>query len=220
MKIFLDTADIEEIRAANETGLISGVTTNPSLIASNGGDRSFPSAIADIHDEFPHLESISAEVVGDNADEMFDLAETFFNWGNVTIKVPCTQEGLKSCTRIARLGYKVNVTLVFSVAQAILAEKAGAAYISPFVGRLEDQSVNGLDLIKDLRELYSGHGRFTTTQILAASIRDVRQVEQCALRGADIATVPPKVFWKMYDNILTTKGLENFEQDWKRVTFS
>ena len=218
MKLFLDTADLEEIRAANETGLISGVTTNPSLLAGSS-DKSLVDCIEEIHFEFPHFESISAEVVGDNDEHMYELAESFFEWSNVTIKLPCTVDGLKACSKIASTGRKVNVTLVFSVAQAILAEKSGAAYISPFVGRLEDQSVDGLGLIKDLKELYSGHGRFTTTQILSASIRDVRQVEQCALLGSDIATVPPKVFWKMYDHILTQKGNETFAQDWEKVRF-
>lgn len=216
MKIFLDTADIEEIIAANATGLISGVTTNPTLMARSA-EKPFLEVIEEIQEACPHLESISAEVVGDNADHMYELAEPFANLGNVTIKLPCTPDGLQACTRLASEGRKVNVTLVFTVAQAILAEKAGAAYISPFVGRLEDHGADGLNLINDLRELYSGHGRFTTTQILAASIRNVKQVEQCALLGADIVTVPPKVFWAMYENILTEKGLEKFEEDWAKL---
>ena len=135
----------------------------------------------------------------------------------MTIKVPCTVEGLKACTALAVNNYKVNVTLIFSVAQAILAEKAGASYVSPFVGRWLDNSVDGIQLIKDIREVYSGNGKFTTTQILGASIRDVHQVEQSAKFGADIVTIPPVVFWAMYKNVMTEKGLEQFQKDWDQV---
>ena len=146
---------------------------------------------------------------------MIDQANQFQGLWNVTIKVPCTVEGLKACTALAVNGYKVNVTLVFSVAQAILSEKAGATYISPFVGRWEDNSVDGLGLIRNIREVYTGDNRFTTTQILGASVRDVRQVEQCALFGADVVTIPPLVFWSMYKNVMTEKGLATFQKDWE-----
>ena len=215
MKIFLDTADVTEISKAHETGLISGVTTNPTLIKRSGRDP--VEVIKEISSKFKSLQSISAEVVADTAAEMVDQAQAFNGLWNVTIKVPCTVEGLKACTALAMTNYKVNVTLVFSVAQAILAEKAGATYISPFIGRWADNSVDGVELIKNIRKAYTGNDQFTTTQILGASIRDVYQVEQCAIAGADIATIPPKVFWGMYKNVLTDKGLEQFQKDWEET---
>ena len=215
MKIFLDTAEIDMISPAYSTGLINGITTNPTLIKRSGRDP--VEVIKEMSAAFPNLESISAEVVADTAEEMVDQAQAFNGLWNVTIKVPCTVEGLKACTALAVNNYKVNVTLVFSVAQAILAEKAGASYVSPFVGRWMDNSVDGIGLIKGIRHLYTGDGRFTTTQILGASIRDVRQVEQCFKYGADIVTIPPTVFWAMYKNVLTEKGLEQFQKDWDSV---
>ena len=218
MKIFLDTADVAEIAKAHETGLVNGVTTNPTLIKRSGRDP--VEVIKEISSSFASLESISAEVVADTAEEMVDQAQAFNGLWNVTIKVPCTVEGLKACTALAMNQYKVNVTLVFSLAQAILAEKAGAMYVSPFVGRWMDNSIDGIGLIKDIRHAYTGNGQFTTTQILGASLRDVRQVEQCALAGADIVTIPSKVFWAMYNNVLTDKGLEQFQKDWDSVQAS
>jgi transaldolase len=215
MKIFLDTADVDEIAKAHETGLISGVTTNPTLIKRSGRDP--VEVIKEISSKFKSLQSISAEVVADTAAEMVDQAQAFNGLWNVTIKVPCTVEGLKACTALAMTNYKVNVTLVFSVAQAILAEKAGATYISPFIGRWADNSVDGIELIKNIRKAYTGNDQFTTTQILGASIRDVYQVEKCAIAGADIATIPSKVFWGMYKNVLTDKGLEQFQKDWEET---
>ena len=218
MKIFLDTADVDMIRPAYSTGLINGVTTNPTLIRKSGRDPI--EVIKEMSVDFPNLQSISAEVVADTAEEMVDQAQAFNGFWNVTIKVPCTVEGLKACTALAATNYKVNVTLIFSAAQAILAEKAGASFVSPFVGRWLDNSVDGIQLIKDIRELYTGGGRFTTTQILGASIRDVRQVEQAFKYGADIVTIPPTVFWAMYKNVLTDKGLEQFQKDWDAVQAS
>ena len=219
MKIFLDTAEVPEIKKAFETGLIDGITTNPTLIKKSGRDP--VEVIKEISSLSPStVQSISAEVVADTAEEMVDQAQAFNGLWNVTIKVPCTVEGLKACTALAVNNYKVNVTLVFSVAQAILAEKAGASYVSPFVGRWMDNSVDGIDLIKNIRSVYTGEGRFTTTQILGASIRDAYQVEQCALAGADIVTIPPKVFWAMYKNVLTDKGLDQFQKDWESVQAS
>lgn len=215
MKIFLDTADVDMIGPAYATGLIDGVTTNPTLIKKSGRDPI--KVIKEISSSFSTLQSISAEVVADTAEEMIDQANEFNGLWNVTIKVPCTVEGLKACTALVVNNYKVNVTLIFSVAQAILAEKAGATYISPFVGRWLDNSVDGLQLIKDIREVYSGRDRFTTTQILGASIRDVRQVEQAAKFGADVVTIPPTVFWAMYKNVMTEKGLEQFQKDWDSI---
>ena len=218
MKIFLDTADVTEIAKAHETGLVNGVTTNPTLIKKSGRDP--VEVIKEISTSFSSLQSVSAEVVADTAEEMIDQAQAFNGLWNVTIKVPCTVEGLKACTALAMNQYKVNVTLIFSLAQAILAEKSGAAYVSPFVGRWMDNSIDGIGLIKDIRQAYTGNGQFTTTQILSASVRDVRQVEQCALAGTDVVTIPPKVFWAMYNNVLTDKGLEQFQKDWDSVQAS
>ena len=214
MKIFLDTADVSLIGPAYDTGLLDGVTTNPSLILKSG--RQLQEVIQEIATIFPELESISAEVVADTAEEMLSQAEKYYSISPaVTIKVPCTVEGLKACKFLSKLGIKTNVTLVFSVAQAILASKAGATFISPFVGRWMDNSVDGIELIKNIRKVFNHSG--TTTQILAASLRDVRQVEQSALYGADVVTIPPVVFWGMYKNIMTEKGLELFQKDWEEV---
>ena len=215
MKIFLDTADVDMIAPAYETGLIDGITTNPTLIKRSGRDPI--EVIQEIATEFKMLQSISAEVVADTAEEMYEQAQAFKDYRTVTIKVPCTVEGLKACRMIREEQKSVNVTLVFSVAQAILAEKAGASYVSPFVGRWVDNSVDGIGLIKDIKRVYNNHGRFQTTNVLSASLRDVRQVEQSFLMGADVCTIPPLVFWKMYKNILTDKGLELFQADWDDV---
>lgn len=214
MKIFLDTADVSFISPAYETGLLDGVTTNPTLILKSG--RQLQEVIENISTAFPELESISAEVVADDAEEMLSQAQRYYSIAPaVTIKVPCTVEGLKACKYLSGLGIKTNVTLVFSVAQAILASKAGATYISPFVGRWQDQSIDGIEIIKNIRKVFDYSG--TNTQILGASIRDVRQVEQSALAGTDVVTIPPVVFWGLYKNVLTEKGLELFQKDWNEV---
>jgi len=214
MKIFLDTADVSLIGPAYDTGLLDGVTTNPSLILKSG--RQLQEVIQEIATIFSELESISAEVVAETSDEMLSQAKKYYTIKpNVTIKVPCTVEGLKACKFLSNVGIKTNVTLVFSVAQAILASKAGATYISPFVGRWMDNSIDGIELIKNIRKAFDYSG--TSTQILAASLRDVRQVEQSALAGADVVTIPPVVFWSMYKNIMTDKGLELFQKDWDDV---
>jgi transaldolase len=214
MKIFLDTADVSMISPAYETGLLDGVTTNPTLILRSG--RQLLEVIDEISNIFPDLQSISAEVVADTAEEMLSQAQQYYSIAPaVTIKVPCTVEGLKTCKFLTDKGIQVNVTLVFSVSQAILASKAGATFISPFVGRWMDNSVDGIELIKNIRKAFDYSG--TSTQILAASLRDVRQVEQSALCGADVVTIPPVVFWSMYKNIMTDKGLELFQKDWNSV---
>ncbi len=213
MKIFLDTADVSFIQPAYETGLIDGVTTNPSLILKSG--RQLLEVIEELS-KFQNLQSISAEVVAETADEMLSEAKKFYSIAPaVTIKVPCTVEGLKACKFLSSNGIQTNVTLVFSVAQAILASKAGARFISPFVGRWMDNSIDGIEIIRNIRKAFDYSG--TSTQILAASIRDVRQVEQAALNGADVVTIPPVVFWGMYKNILTDKGLDLFQKDWEEV---
>ena len=214
MKIFLDTADVSMISPAYETGLLDGVTTNPTLILKSG--RQLQEVIEEISKSFSKLESVSAEVVADTAEEMLSQAKKYYTIApKVTIKVPCTVEGLKTCKFLTDKGIQVNVTLVFSVAQAILASKAGATFISPFVGRWMDNSIDGIELIKNIRKAFDYSG--TSTQILAASLRDVRQVEQSALSGADVVTIPPVVFWAMYKNIMTDKGLELFQKDWETV---
>lgn len=214
MKIFLDTADVSMIEPAYDAGLLDGVTTNPTLILRSG--RQLQEVITEISSKFSKLESISAEVVADTAEEMLTQAQKYYTIApHVTIKLPCTVEGLKACKFLSDKAIKTNVTLVFSVAQAILASKAGATYISPFVGRWMDNSVDGIELIRNIRKVFDQS--FSNTQILAASIRDVRQVEQCAVYGADVVTIPPVVFWAMYKNIMTEKGLEQFQKDWEEV---
>jgi len=213
MKLFLDTADIDDIKKAHETGMIEGITTNPTLIKKSGRDP--VEVIKEIAAISTHFESVSAEVVADTADEMVDQAQAFNDIWNVTIKVPCTIEGLKACTVLAATGRKVNVTLIFSAAQAILARRAGAAYVSPFVGRMNDNSVSGVALVQTIASIY--HQHYSTTQVLAASVRDVHQVGRCFDAGANICTIPPKVFWGMYKHILTDQGLELFQKDWDSV---
>lgn len=214
MKIFLDTADIDMISSSYSTGLLDGVTTNPTLILKSG--KQLIDVAKKISSNFSELESISCEVVADDCEEMCSQAQQYYNIApHITIKLPCTVEGLKACKFLSSKGIKTNVTLVFSVAQAILASKAGATYISPFVGRWMDNSVDGIELIKNIRKVFDLSD--TSTQILAASLRDVRQVEQCAICGADVVTIPPVVFWGMYKNVMTEKGLEQFQKDWDQV---
>jgi transaldolase len=214
MKIFLDTADIKAIEDGNATGLIDGVTTNPSLILNNGGD---PEVVYQSLIELG-IPDISMEVVGTRKKmytEGLRLVEKFGK-DQTTIKVPCTLDGLSVCYQLAKQLIKVNVTLIFSPAQAVLASKAGAKYVSPFVGRVDDNSFGGLCLIKDIANIYSKQQVFNT-EILAASIRNVRDVGRAFEYGAHICTIPPKVFEGMYNHILTDKGLELFDADWRAV---
>ena len=211
MKIFLDTAEVDQIVDGYKTGLVDGVTTNPTLILRSGRQQS--DAIEEIYQACPNLESISAEVVADTAEEMVEQAQPFIDLSdNVTIKVPCTREGLKACYELSHEDILTNVTLVFSVSQAILAAKAGASYVSPFVGRVDDNSFGGLCLVKDIANTYKRHD--VETQILAASIRNVRDVGRAFEYGANVCTLPVKVFDKMYDHVLTEKGLELFNNDY------
>ena len=216
MKIFLDTADVSMIGPAYETGLIDGVTTNPTLILRSGR------TLEDVAQElsgYLNLESISTEVVADTAEEMLEQAQKFITISPaITIKLPCTVEGLKACKELSKVGVKTNVTLIFSVPQAILAAKAGATYISPFVGRWMDNCVDGFELIQKIRKVYDNDWEtYEKPSILAASIRDVYQVEKCATLGADIVTIPPVVFWGMYKNAMTEKGLAQFQKDWENA---
>jgi len=214
MKLFLDCSDADLIANAFETGLIDGVTTNPSLMRKAGQDPI--EVIKEISNIFPWDASISAEVVGETAEEMLDMADDYLEIGpNITIKVPCTPEGLKACRDLANEDVSVNVTLVFSTAQAILASKAGAAYVSPFVGRVYDQSFDGIKLIEDIADVFATHE--VKTRVLAASIRDVGQVASAFKVGADICTLPVKLFHGMYKHVLTDKGLESFDKDWREL---
>ena len=213
MKIFLDTAVYEEIASRNESGLIDGITTNPTLILKSGGDP--VEVVRKISQDFPHFESISAEVVAETAPEMIEQAQVFKEMSNVTIKVPCTKEGLKACKALAADGFTVNVTLIFDVAQAILAAKADATYVSPFVGRVEDNSFDGVQLVRDIAALYKE--QLVRTQVLAASLRGVKSVADCFAGGTDVVTMPPAVFDKMYNHILTDKVLQLFQNDWNNI---
>ena len=218
MKIFLDTADVELIEKYYGTGLIDGVTTNPTLIKKSGYDpEEVYRKIALIG-----VDDISMEIVTDDSYEFLKegrrLKEKF---GEITtIKVPCTPEGLKGCKLLSKEGIRVNVTLIFSAAQAVLASKAGAAYVSPFVGRVDDNSFDGLSLIEEIADIYETQSRlynFVDTEILSASIRNVASVSKSFEYGAGIVTMPPSVFEKMYNHILTDKGLELFQKDWEAV---
>lgn len=214
MKLFLDTASMEDIATRYETGLIVGITTNPTLVKKSGVD--YHGFIATCCEAFPELESVSAEVSGETADEMIAEAETYIPMGPaVTIKVPLNREGLIACKRLRERDIKVNVTLCFATDQAILTGLAGATYISPFVGRMDDNLFGGIDLIRSISHLYQTNG--VQTQILSASIRDSASVAQSFLNGADVCTIPAKVFDKMYTNVLTDAGLNIFNEDFKQI---
>ena len=212
MKIFLDTADTKIIgKHFIETGLIDGVTTNPSLIMKSGQEPDF------VYKQLVNLgiKDISMEVVSDTAEGMIKEANRLIDkFGeSVTIKVPCTREGLIACKDLSCFDIRVNVTLIFSASQAILSAKAGATYISPFVGRVDDQRFGGCNLIKRIREVLP----YDKCEILSASIRSVADVEHSFSQGAEICTMPPKVFEAMYNHILTDKGLELFDIDYKKT---
>ena len=214
MKIFLDTANSSEIMQGLETGLIDGVTTNPTLILKNGED---------VETVYGNLISmgvpdLSMEIVTDDVGIFVSEGQRLKEkYGDATtIKVPCTPAGLKACKILTQSGIRVNVTLIFSAAQAILAAKSGATYISPFVGRVDDNSFDGIGLIKEISDIFTAQ-MVTGTEILAASIRDVHSVSEAFEVGADIVTLPPTVFKKMYNHILTEKGLALFEQDYRNT---
>ena len=212
MKIFLDTADTEIINEYFKTGLVDGVTTNPTLIMKSGRNPE------DVYQEIKDIgvRDISMEVVGDEGEMYREGKRLYEKFGHVcTVKVPCTREGLAVCKSLSDQNIKVNVTLIFCASQAVLAAKAGATYVSPFVGRLDDQSVAGLEVVRSISELYRIHG--VRTQVLSASIRSVQRAIRSWYNGAEICTMPPKVFDQMYDHILTDKGLEIFDQDWASV---
>jgi len=206
MKLFLDTADVKSVKARLSTGLISGITTNPTLIFKSGRHpQTVYQELIDLG-----IDDISMEVVGDSEDELFKNAmghvKTYDS--KATIKLPCTIDGLKACKRLSNINVRTNVTLIFSPAQAILASLAGATYISPFIGRMDDNSLDGMKLINDIKNTLT-----TDTKILAASIRDPQSVGTAFALGADICTVPTDVFDRMYNHVLTDKGVEQFERD-------
>jgi len=212
MKIFLDTADTQIIREYFETGLIDGVTTNPSLIMKSGRDPE------EVYQELKDIgvQDISMEVMGDAQLMLSEGVRLSDKFGSVaTIKLPCTREGLLVCKELTKQKIRTNVTLIFCAAQAVLAAKAGATYVSPFVGRLDDQSVAGLEVVRSISELYRIHG--SKTQVLAASIRSVQRAIRSWYNGAEICTMPPKVFDAMYDHILTDAGLEIFDRDAAKI---
>ena len=212
MKIFLDTADTEVINKYFSTGLVDGVTTNPTLIMKSGRNPE------DVYQEIKGIgvQDISMEVMGNDLEMYDEGIRLYQKFGNVcTVKVPCTREGLIVCKRLSEQGIKVNVTLIFCASQAVLAAKAGATYVSPFVGRLDDQSVAGLEVVRSITSLYNIHR--VQTKVLSASIRSVQRAVRSWYNGAEIVTMPPKVFDQMYDHILTDKGMDIFNNDWRSV---
>ena len=213
MKFFIDTADLDEIRDLAATGLLDGVTTNPSLVAKTG--KSFLDLVAEICKVVPG--PVSAEVTATEHERMLAEARRLTEIAsNVAIKVPLTPDGLKTCKVLADDGIKVNVTLCFSAAQAILAAKAGAAFISPFVGRLDDIGTPGMELIQDIVDIYRQYPAFST-EVLVASVRSPRHVIEAAQMGAHVATLPPAVLRQLFKHPLTDKGLDAFLADWQKT---
>ena len=212
MKFFVDTADVDAIRELNELGFVDGVTTNPSLIKKSGRDiLEVTKEICDMVDG-----PVSAEVTAVDYDGMIAEGRKLATIAdNVVIKLPLTLDGLKACKTLSGEGHKINVTLCFSANQALLAAKSGATFISPFVGRLDDINIDGLDLIEDIRTIYDNYGY--TTEILAASIRTVNHISDCAKIGADVITAPPGVIKSMANHVLTDKGLAQFVADIKEA---
>ena len=213
MKLFIDTANIEHIKEANDLGVICGVTTNPSLIAKEG--RDFKTVI----DEITTIvdDPVSAEVISLNADEMVEEAVELSKLNkNIVIKIPMTADGLKAINKLSDMGIHTNATLIFSAAQALLAARAGATYVSPFLGRIDDIDSNGMELISDIVEIFEIHG--IETEIIAASIRSALHVTNAAKLGADIATVPYNVLMQMIKHPLTDAGIEKFLKDWDGFT--
>ena len=212
MKIFIDTANVDEIRKANDLGVICGVTTNPSLIAKEG--RDFVEVVKEITDIVDG--PISAEVISLEADGMVaEAMELVIIHKNIVIKLPMCAEGLKACKILTSKGIKTNVTLIFNAAQALLAAKAGATYVSPFVGRVDDTGWDGISLISEIAEIFDIHG--IESEIISASIRTVNHAIESAKAGADIATIPYKVILQMIDHPLTTAGIARFLKDWEGV---
>ncbi len=212
MKFFIDTADVAEIRALNETGMVDGVTTNPSLILKSGGK------IADVIAQICDIVDgpVSAEVTATDFDMMMKEGKYLAGIAsNVAVKVPLTVDGLRTCRQLSDAGTMVNVTLCFSAAQALLAAKAGATFISPFVGRLDDLGEDGLELIGDIIDIYAAYD--FATEVLVASVRSPLHVVRAARMGADVATIPPSTLRQLYNHPLTDKGLKAFLDDWGKT---
>ena len=214
MEFFIDTAEVDKIRELNEMGLVQGVTTNPSLIKKAGRDHE--QTIREISSFIKG--PISVEAISEDAKGMVKEAEEFVTWGkNIVIKIPMNPEGMKAVKILAKKGIKTNVTLVFSAMQALIAAKAGATYVSPFVGRLDDIGHSGMELVAEIREVYDNYG--FGTKILAASLRHPAHVLESALIGADVATIPPSTMLKLFNHPLTDKGFKQFLEDakaWKK----
>ena len=214
MKFFVDTADVNDIKEFSDIGLIDGVTTNPSLIYKSG--RDFKEVIKEIAELISG--PISAEVTSLNKEEMISQGKILSSIAkNIVVKVPLTMDGLIACKTLSKLSIKVNVTLCFSSAQALLAAKMGAAYISPFIGRLDDISEEGLNLIEEIVAIYTNYPETIKTEVLVASIRSPLQVTHVAQMGADVATIPPKIIKQMIKHPLTDLGLNSFMEDWKKT---
>lgn len=210
MKFFLDTANIEEIERINQLGLVDGVTTNPTIIAKEGKD--FETVIKEICKIVSG--PVSAEVTSLDSEGMINEAREIHQWAeNIVVKIPMTEAGLKAVHTISQEGIKTNVTLIFSAAQGLIAAKAGATYVSPFIGRLDDIASDGIQLVSDLREMFDSYD--FDTEIIAASVRNLGHVEAAALAGSDIATIPGNLFPKLWSHPLTTNGIAQFEADWQ-----
>ena len=212
MKFFLDTADVDEIREWNATGLLDGVTTNPSLILKSG--RDIKEVLAEICDivEGP----VSGEVAATDVDTMIKEGKALAKIAeNICIKLPTTLDGIKACNILTNEGHQTNMTLCFNATQALLAAKAGATFISPFIGRLDDMGIDGMELIEDIRAIYDNYD--FETEILAASIRTTNHVKDCAIAGADVATIPTSTIAKLLSHPLTDKGLAQFLADWEKT---
>lgn len=210
MKFFLDTANIEEIERINQLGLVDGVTTNPTIIAKEGKD--FETVIKEICKIVSG--PVSAEVTSLDSEGMINEAREIHQWAeNIVVKIPMTEAGLKAVHTISQEGIKTNVTLIFSAAQGLMAAKAGATYVSPFIGRLDDIASDGIQLVSDLREMFDSYD--FDTEIIAASVRNLGHVEAAALAGSDIATIPGNLFPKLWSHPLTTNGIAQFEADWQ-----
>ncbi|MBG9988773.1 fructose-6-phosphate aldolase [Aerococcaceae bacterium DSM 111176] len=211
MKFFLDTANIDEIKRINDLGLVDGITTNPSLIAKEGKD--FETVIKEIAAEVDG--PVSAEVIALDYDGMVKEAREVAQWAeNVVVKIPMTEDGLKAVNTLSKEGIKTNVTLIFSVAQGLLAAKAGATYISPFIGRIDDMGNDGMELIEDLRTVLDIYG--LEAEIIAASIRHIGHFNASAVAGAHIGTIPGTLFPKLWSHPLTDKGIAGFLADWEK----
>jgi len=213
MKFFLDTANIEEIKRIHRLGLVDGITTNPSLIAKE--NRDFKEVVQEICGIVDG--PVSAEVIGLTVDEMLEEARDIAQWAsNVVVKIPMTEAGLEAVKKLSEEGIKTNVTLIFSVAQGLMAAKAGASYISPFVGRVDDMGEDGLELVQNLKQTMNNY-QFET-EIITASIRNIGHLEKAAVSGADIATIPGSILPKLWSHPLTDKGIDQFLEDWKSMS--